>query len=1280
MKVHGRCSRAAQLVLAIFLSSAGALTLSCQGVEAPDGLWEARRSGGPVVVFDLFARPLPDVPLPGDYATRPDPSSPTGRRINASMIASTAFESTTRAELDRLDGWGTFAPIAVSFEPVEQRLDLGNVLRRHVGDDFDFSDDAVYLINVDPDSPNFGEPTPIDLGEGNFPWTLRDRNDYYDNDPRSTTSTLLFETVYEDTNGNGRLDLCEDRNHNGQLDPGEDLDGDGVAFSAERDENENGVLDPEEDLNGNGRLDCSEDTDFDGVLDEPNLYCGDDDRGQPIPPWECPDLVYPNPLSDVVVPADLAWLTTWYERESNTLIMQPLVPLDERTTYAVVLTNRLVDEEGRAVESPFDAAHHVDQTNALRRLDDVLARNSDRFGGLTAEDVQFAWTFTTQSIAGEFREIREGLYGRGDLAVLAEEFPTELRIDPLHGCAPNVECELPENIHLLRAVTEGDERGLVEIITDLLDRIPLDLGADQEMIDRVIAPYDSVEYFSLIRYQSPSFISHDGVSEDLDGDGRLDLRDEDANGNGELDPGEDLDFDGHLDRNEDVNENLILDSEESAFDLDLPAGHFPHSEHSVTGFVAIPRADPERGIEPPYPVVVYNHGYGFMRIEALILAAYLARHGMATIGVDAMHHGVGGIEQMIVEFARSILIQEHLGPFANALLTDRALDLNGDGVVDSGADFVTADAPHMRDLVRQTQIDLSQLVRIVRSFDGERRWNQDLDGDGEPELAGDFDGDGVVDLGGPDADFFVTGNSLGGINSTVFSGLEPAIVAGAPISGGGGLGQVGLRTTLGSVQAAATLPAFGPLLVTNHAQRYYSRLGCSTDEDCPSGGGCVDGLCRCERDRDCSGESGYRCYEAPTELVDGGSVCATRGETACTMQQVSLRFITNDLNDDTAIEAACLEEDKVLPGDTLVARNLVNGEVDCFVAWDGARSRLHVPSDQYDTIELTVYEGEVLVEGQRCSIRDDAAVRTVVTEFGLDAEFQTSSWTAGDLLQAPQRGFGLHRATPAMRRLITVAQILLEPADPANLARRAFLDPVDYGAETQRAALLNVLTVGDDAVPISAGISIARAAGILDYSRPDPRLADEDHPGGRTANRFLIDHHVIQGLDRYSPYRREGDGRQVNFDADDFSRSGSPPTAAWPGDGLGAARPTVPLRAWRSLDESEECTCVDESGEHSCSWPGETTGPLDMVRCEEGVAALALAYFKVGGSHALIPESDPTFDVHAFVGNMIGRFFATRGREIRWNTCMHDSSCTLEDDGFYTPPVEPIFDPEEDTE
>ena len=44
------------------------------------------------VKMDFLHRPLPEIPLPNDLATRFDESSPTGRRLNASMMAPTELE------------------------------------------------------------------------------------------------------------------------------------------------------------------------------------------------------------------------------------------------------------------------------------------------------------------------------------------------------------------------------------------------------------------------------------------------------------------------------------------------------------------------------------------------------------------------------------------------------------------------------------------------------------------------------------------------------------------------------------------------------------------------------------------------------------------------------------------------------------------------------------------------------------------------------------------------------------------------------------------------------------------------------------------------------------------------------------------------------------------------------------------------------------------------------------------------------------------------------------
>ena len=77
-----------------------------------------------------------------------------------------------------------------------------------------------------------------------------------------------------------------------------------------------------------------------------------------------------------------------------------------------------------------------------------------------------------------------------------------------------------------------------------------------------------------------------------------------------------------------------------------------------------------------------------------------------------------------------------------------------------------------------------------------------------------------------------------------------------------------------------------------------------------------------------------------------------------------------------------------------------------------------------------------------------------------------------------------------------------------------------------------------------------------------------------------------------------------------------------------------------------------------------------MVRCPGGVAGLALPLIEVDGFHAVrYPDPDLAFDIHTFMINMVAHYFATGGKELRWDLCMADNSCTDEEQGFFTPPV-----------
>ena len=175
----------------------GLIGVGCQ--TSPEGLRETPDGNGPRVVVDWDAEPFPELPFPNNLATRPDSNSPTGRKLNISTVSSTKYESETRAKLNDLTGFGIFAPITVSFD---SPLDIDNIVERHRDDEKlgteQFSDDAFFLINVDPDSPDYLQPVALEVGQNRYPLDVPNSNRFFPNDSRSESPTVIFDTVDED--------------------------------------------------------------------------------------------------------------------------------------------------------------------------------------------------------------------------------------------------------------------------------------------------------------------------------------------------------------------------------------------------------------------------------------------------------------------------------------------------------------------------------------------------------------------------------------------------------------------------------------------------------------------------------------------------------------------------------------------------------------------------------------------------------------------------------------------------------------------------------------------------------------------------------------------------------------------------------------------------------------------------------------------------------------------------------------------------------------------------
>lgn len=114
------------LCIVVVCAFCAVTTAACNDVLNPsgkrsEGIAPTVATGGPTVLWDALALPLPEIPLPNDAASRLDPTSPTGRRLNISDEAPTEYERRTRRSFNQLDGFGTYGPITVSFDDL---LDL----------------------------------------------------------------------------------------------------------------------------------------------------------------------------------------------------------------------------------------------------------------------------------------------------------------------------------------------------------------------------------------------------------------------------------------------------------------------------------------------------------------------------------------------------------------------------------------------------------------------------------------------------------------------------------------------------------------------------------------------------------------------------------------------------------------------------------------------------------------------------------------------------------------------------------------------------------------------------------------------------------------------------------------------------------------------------------------------------------------------------------------------------------------------------------------------------
>lgn len=1147
---------------AVVGSVLAAVTLAqgCAVDESPGGVKKANKTGGPMVVFDLGHRPLPEIPLPNDIATWPDPTSRTGRRINASLVAPTSIERNARERFSRLEGWGTFSAISI---PFNKPLDAEEVRALHAEDDFKFDDDVVYVVNL-----RTGVPVPLDLGGGNFPITLRELSRYWPNDPRKGEANILFETV-------------------------------------------------EEDKNGNGLLDDGEDTDFDGVLDHPNFV----NKSRPA-----------NGVDG---------LYTFYESETNTLIARPMIPLDEMTEYAVVVTDRLrgteKDKDGKtlSVESPFEYIHHPAQRAAVERVADWMRQKPEYYGfGPNALDhVQFAFTFTTQPTVSDMFALRDGAYGKGKFGWIGQSYQPEMKLIKAVGMVGAEDSDPPGwETKTDACKDQGTKSRNIAKMTPALRSTLKDLASkvfelDGPSVNRLVAGYENVDYIAAGTVNVPWLLG-------------------------------------------DINDV----SPEAYIQMNQQTGDIPHSDTRVSFFLIVPKKTDQ--FKPPFPVAFYGHGYTGSMTEGLGFAAELARHGIATIGLNAPGHGVEldkGLKSLATAFFGGACLQ----PFADAFGLDRVRDLNGDGELlnESGRDYWTAYLFHTRDVVRQAALEEVMVTRVMRQFDGRTTYDW---GNGTPQLAGDFDGDGQVDIGGPNNKYYAWGGSLGGILSSLAGAIDPYIQATAPMAGGGALTDVGVRSFQGGVVEAVDLRIMGPLIVSVPAE---SRFDCAKN---------AEGKCK-------------------TDPMTGQNVIAPKDQqtrTACDAGQMSIRWVAVDLNDDKEIEIACVSREDFAEGNDVIVGNLSNGETRCAQIGVGrtvagtpvsdsgkAELRVAIPASVGDAITIAAYKPPsgrkqaVTSYGKSCELLPGATQIKVIDKWagvGVTctkgagdkcAKYQTMEYPIGSRLVSPSEGFGLKRQTPDFRRFMQLAQIALDPADPVTFAPYLYTRPRydENGVKVGPAGIYTINTVGDMNVPVNTGISAARIHGAIPFLRFD-NVAAKDYPDyvapkplidlfGKTPNRLLLDNHVIEGIRWLKRHPAPGCKQNVNttiaecpksdvydpkvceealFDVDNLS------------DGTIPSRPNVPAKPARLVRLARPATAGDESA----VWAPRLQAEMGGWKPNGVLGGVVLAFIVPEGIHGFDPP-DPCkkWDTGMYLVNMVGRFFSTGATDVPYITNPSGHQC-----------------------
>ena len=279
--------------------------------------------------------------------------------------------------------------------------------------------------------------------------------------------------------------------------------------------------------------------------------------------------------------------------------------------------------------------------------------------------------------------------------------------------------------------------------------------------------------------------------------------------------------------------------------------------------------------------------------------------------------------------------------------------------------------------------------------------------------------------------------------------------------------------------------------------------------------------------------------------------------------------------------------------------------------------RLAVSSDEGDALKFELFDRELPTRPREgCEPRGVRPVLTV-DRFAEAFTFQTREYAANSDLIALGDGFGMRRGSPELRRLLNLAQMGLESADPANFA--PFYEQtrmLTYGDGTSVATRsLMVPMTGDPGVPIATAAALLRAAGHLDYLTVDPRY-------GKTQQQVLIDTGFVEGVERTGRHF-DAAGNPVLMDIDVLQQVASAD------DGFGVPRLNPPMRLLRKSQKL-----------------GGTVGALFPMMSAQGKHSFP------------VPDPAEPFDLGSLLINIFSTYLGKGGEEMPLEACMERSNCS----------------------